>query len=423
MYFGPIGHHCEDLVRHIEAHPTTSPRPLRVNPATWMLNELEAERARVSAIVKGGLFPALRREGDAEERVEGASPSLLRMQASSHLLYETFRASQAYVNLTQDLTRSKTAHAMAGGRKSVPSAKVGDLTRFLAVLERTFTDSYRDLGFNGSRFTTLIMLGFIFGLLFYGLDYESSQGGALSMVGVLQSLSSASGVLSLATQVVLLYKFRPIFYRERSLGMYNTATYYVTMSLKEIVYLGCLCVVFTPVVYAIIGFRFDQISAFFETLVCVFLTGLWLSLMSQFFAASFPDSQTAEFFVGELMLASTIFNGVFTSGVQNYGPAFRWVTYLNPLFLVNAPLALNQAHCFDAAADASEAERLDAGCPTITVLDDGVERLQTVEGYVEQLVDTTYADRWKYYTAIIAIAVGYQILGQVLGHSLDFQKR
>jgi len=41
------------------------------------------------------------------------------------------------------------------------------------------------------------------------------------------------------------------------------------------------------------------------------------------------------------ILAATIFNGVFTSGVQNYGVAFRWVTYVNPLFLVNVPLALN----------------------------------------------------------------------------------
>lgn len=161
------------------------------------------------------------------------------------------------------------------------------------------------------------------------------------MVGVLQSMASYSGIQSLAAQVVLLYKYRPIFYREKALGMYGTTTYYLTMALKEIVYLACLCVLFTPIVYAFVGLRFDQISVFAETIASVFIVGLQLSLMSQFFAVAFPNVHTAEFFVGELLLIQTIFNGVFTSGVQNYKPALRWLAYVNPLFLVNVPLALN----------------------------------------------------------------------------------
>lgn len=54
------------------------------------------------------------------------------------------------------------------------------------------------------------------------------------------------------------------------------------------------------------------------------------------------------------------------------------------------------------------------------MVNNGVELVQTVEGYVEQLVDTTYAERWKYYVGILAITAGYQALGHVLGQVLDF---
>lgn len=155
-----------------------------------------------------------------------------------------------------------------------------DMTRFFAVLDRSLVDSYRDIAFNGSRFTLLLVLGLLFGSLFFGLDFMDSQGGILSMVGVLQSIASFMGIQSLVTQVVLMYKQRPIFYRERSLGMYNTATYYVTVSLKEVLYLACLCLVYVPVVYALAGFRFDHISIFLETIASIFVVSLWLSWMA-----------------------------------------------------------------------------------------------------------------------------------------------
>lgn len=102
---------------------------------------------------------------------------------------------------------------------------------------------------------------------------------------------------------------------------------------------------------------------------------------------------------------------------------FRWITYINPLFLVNVPLALTQAHCFEAGEGASEQERIAAGCPTIEVLRDGVARVETVEAYIEDFVDAKYEDRWIYYVAILAVAVFFQLVAQLLGTFVNYQKR
>lgn len=118
-----------------------------------------------------------------------------------------------------------------------------------------------------------------------------------------------------------------------------------------------------------------------------------------------------------------LFNGIFTSGVKNFSDVFRWITYINPLYLVNVPLALTQAHCFEAGEGASEEERIAAGCPTIEVLRDGVARVETVEGYIEDFVDAKYGDRWKFYLAILGVAFFFQICAQLLGTFVNYQRR
>ena len=115
-----------------------------------------------------------------------------------------------------------------------------------------------------------------------------------------------------------------------------------------------------------------------------------------------------------------LFNGLFASGVLNYSETFRWIAYINPLFLVNVPLSLPQVHCFEAGDGASEEERIAAGCPTIPVLRDGQLQIQTSEGFVEDLLDTTYDQRWKYYVAIIGVAVVFQLLAQLLATHVSF---
>lgn len=288
---------------------------------------------------------------------------------------------------------------------------------------RTFVDNYRNTTFNGVRFVTLAILGTIFGLMFFDLDVNKDQASVLSMLGVLQAASGFGGIISFTTQVPLLFNLRPVFYRERAAGLYSASSYFIALSLKEIVYLAALCLVFTPIVYSLVGLRWDEGSVFWETVASNFVTAVWLSWLAQFFVTAFPSAQVAQILVGVLLNNVNLFNGIFVSGVKNYSDVFRWITYINPLFLVNVPLAITQAHCFEAGDSSTEAERLAAGCPTIEVLRDGVSRTETVQGYIEDFVDATYEDRWKYYVAIIAVALFFQLVAQLLGTCVNYQKR
>jgi len=57
------------------------------------------------------------------------------------------------------------------------------------------------------------------------------------------------------------------------------------------------------------------------------------------------------------------------------------------------------------------------------VLDQGQIKQQTVEGFVEDFMDSSYDQRWKYYVGIVAVAVFFQITAQVLATNVSFLKR
>ena len=57
------------------------------------------------------------------------------------------------------------------------------------------------------------------------------------------------------------------------------------------------------------------------------------------------------------------------------------------------------------------------------MLDQGQIKQQTVEGFVEDFMDSSYDQRWKYYVGIVAVAVFFQITAQVLATNVSFLKR
>lgn len=97
-------------MRYLQWQPVVSQRPPRVNPATWMLNELEAEKQRVSEIVSGRLYPAPGRKGmDVSGFGSIAEAELLRVQSRSPLLHEAFAQSPLHQSLLNEIAASRSS--------------------------------------------------------------------------------------------------------------------------------------------------------------------------------------------------------------------------------------------------------------------------------------------------------------------------
>jgi len=335
VYFGPIGEHCAAFQQYLQGAPTVSKLPNRVNPATWMLTELDAELERMRRISKNGPAAAATNAGQdnqaqksggaasAQEVPAGAASSgdgeeskgegkgkgdarsadlevgsMEQVQVRNLLLFERYSASDVAKDGAKLVAQEKARGEKEGSMKIASRERVGDFVRFGAVTYRTFADNYRNTSFNGIRLITLIVLGVIFGLMFFDLDVNADQGSVLSMLGVLQATAGFGGIISFTTQVPQLFDARPVFYRERAAGLYSASSYFIALSLKEIVYLGVLSLVFTPIVYSLVGLRFDEISVFWEAVASLFVTAVWLSWMAQFFATAFPSAQVAQILVG-----------------------------------------------------------------------------------------------------------------------------
>jgi len=106
------------------------------------------------------------------------------------------------------------------------------------------------------------------------------------------------------------------------------------------VYLVPLVAVFGTIVYVLVDLRFDEVSVFFEAYAALYVTSVWYGFMAHFFATAFPNAQIADIFVGVFLNSVNLFNGLFASGVLNYSQTFRWIAYINPLYLVNIPLSI-----------------------------------------------------------------------------------
>lgn len=127
------------------------------------------------------------------------------------------------------------------------------------MLHRLLVGEFRNIEFNGSRFVTLVILGAMVGIMFFGQGRDSlnDQASVLSMLGVTQMTMSffCAGVFN--PQVSMLFKARPLFYREQSIGLYSPHSYYAALVIKETLYLACFATLTAPSMYLLLGLRLD----------------------------------------------------------------------------------------------------------------------------------------------------------------------
>ena len=123
VYSGPIGEHCSDLIRFLEnASPVVTRHPHRLNPATWMLTELEAQNKRVRDIAEGngsgftsgkaGSQPAHAlasdsKSGEHERKAADESASSFELQKRAPLLHEAYAVSEAKQAVQAEIDEQK----------------------------------------------------------------------------------------------------------------------------------------------------------------------------------------------------------------------------------------------------------------------------------------------------------------------------
>lgn len=308
----------------------------------------------------------------------------------------------------------------------IKAVRIGHCSRCYFVFRRTLAGSYRNIDLNGARLITLVFLGMMVGVMFFGRGSGAldNQAAVLSMLGVLQITMGFFAVGASNPQVSTLFQSRPLFYREQAIGMYPASAYYLSLVVKEALYIATYAVLVVPVLYLMLGLRLDSPWPMLETLLTYYLSALWMTWLSQLWAAIIGDVLVAYVTVGVVNKLAALFNGIFVGGIKNYSTVPRFVaTYLNPLFMANVPLGMSMSHCTVTGPGSTEAERLAAKCPSFTSLSGGELVLTTAEGFVGSFVASSYEDRFRYYLGMVAVAAGCVVLTLIFGGCCTHNRR
>lgn len=272
-------------------------------------------------------------------------------------------------------------------------------------------DYWRNTEYNASRLITLAFLAVVFGLSFLNVPTDVDEAGVRSAISVLYSAAGFAGTISFSSLLPALAKRRAAFYREKSVGMYSPAVYYLAITVTEAVYLLVLLFVFSPILYFLVGLRADA-TTFFESYLIFYLVAIWFVCNAQLFMALLPTLEVAQILSGAVLLTQTnLFSGVFLPPAD-IPAVYSWIYAINPTGLATRALSLIQFNT-PAGTDPVIIDAFSGGTF-------GPTNRQT---WVETFVDAKYEDRFDVVWQIGVIAAVVEILAILFLTFINHSKR
>lgn len=168
-----------------------------------------------------------------------------------------------------------------------------------------------------------IVFGFIVMSLFWGVGNDFSGTGVQSTVSVLFMVTALNG-FGAASYVPTLVLQRPLFYRERSDGLYGEATYLTFLLGMEGILATVTCSVYCIIVYWAINFNLN----FGLLWVIYYISALIGISCAYFFAAVSPNLEVANAVLPIYMVVNLFFAGLFIP-IDNLPSYWKWYSYID----------------------------------------------------------------------------------------------
>lgn len=232
--------------------------------------------------------------------------------------------------------------------------KVNQLQQFYALLGRAAIMIYRDPLVSRVKLGQTIVVALIIGLVYlrtpYGKEYQSSEitdiSGAIFLVIINNTFSYIFAVINTFPTEI------PLFRREHFNGMYSTLAYYLSKNVAELPMYFVLPLIYSSIVYFMIGLYpgAAQFFIFYGVMVLLINTcvsfGYWVSCMS--------PTVTIALAIGPPMIMPLLLFGGFFLSADSVPVYFIWLKYLSWFLYTNEILTINQWQDVDSiACDAS----------------------------------------------------------------------
>ncbi|KAJ0536923.1 putative ABC-2 type transporter, P-loop containing nucleoside triphosphate hydrolase [Helianthus annuus] len=296
LYVGPVGRHSCELIEYFEAIDGVSKIKDGYNPATWML-EVSTAAQELSLGVD---FTEIYRNSELYKRNKALIAELSVPRPGSKDLFYPTQYSQPF------------------------------LVQCVACLWKQRWSYWRNPPYTAVRFAFTTFIALMFGTMFWDLGgKKGNQQDLMNAMGSMYATVLFIGVQNASSVQPVVDVERTVFYRERAAGMYSALPYAFAQVLVEIPYVLSQTVVYSIIVYSMMGFEWTAVKFFWYVFfqLCCFLYMTYYGMMT---VAITPNANIAAIIAASFYGIFNLFSG-FIIPRPSIPVWWRWCYWANPI--------------------------------------------------------------------------------------------
>ncbi|XP_028768400.1 pleiotropic drug resistance protein 2-like [Neltuma alba] len=296
IYGGPLGQHSQNLIEYFEAIPGVPKIRDGHNPATWML-EISTPAAESQLDVD---FAELYTKSELYHKNEELIKELSTQVPGTKDLYFPTKYSQSFI------------------------------TQCKACFWKQYWSYWRNPQYNVVRFFMTIIVGVMFGLIFWNKgDKTHKQQDLLNLLGAMYSAVIFLGATNTNSVQPVVAIERTVFYRERAAGMYSELPYAIAQVAIEIIYVAIQTLAYSAILYSMIGFQ-PQADKFLWFYYFIFTCFVYFTLYGMMTVALTPNHQIAAIVMSFFISFWNLFSGFLIPRTQ-IPIWWRWYYWASPV--------------------------------------------------------------------------------------------
>eukprot|EP00762_Andalucia_godoyi_P005691 ANDGO_06467.mRNA.1 Protein white len=208
-----------------------------------------------------------------------------------------------------------------------PLGQVNILAQALILTRRQFTASRREPMVTTAKLAQTIFLSIIAGLIYLGLG--TNQQSIQDRTGALFFLCTNAGFSAITGVVFVFPKEKRVFLKEQRSNLYSTLMYYIAKVLSDLPFQVSLSLLFSTIVYFMIGFQVNAAKFFIFAAAMQMLTQV-SAAMGYIISAAAPNGDIASALIPAVMIPSMLFGGLFINlnSIPYYFYPFAYISLI-----------------------------------------------------------------------------------------------
>ncbi|XP_042458774.1 ABC transporter G family member 45-like [Zingiber officinale] len=295
IYSGPLGNLSKNMRQYFEAIPGVPMIIDGQNPATWMLNV--------------------------------TSPAMeYKLGIDFGTIYRNSSLHKDNINLVDELSERQTntedLHFKSKYTQSFSS-------QCISCLWKQHRSYWKNPEHNVVRFIITFSVSLLFGLVFFKIgSRRDTQQDIFNILGAMYGSALFIGFANASVVQPIVERERIVFYREKAAGMYSSLPYAIAQVAIEIPYVVSQALIFSAIVYPMIGFPFT-VANFSWFILFLVLSFIYFVLFGMMTISLTPNQEIAALLSFFLFVTWNIFSGFFIP--QKMIPIWwRWYYWANP---------------------------------------------------------------------------------------------